>query len=139
MKGIGKTGWTGKVTEMLLDTSAWVEFMEGTEKGKAVKELLKAQDSFTSLTSVSEFVQWCLRNRIQNVNAYLEAIKENTRLLGITEEISIAAGKLNYERKKAGKKWGMIDSIITATAQTYGLRILTKDSHFRDLADVQLL
>ena len=55
------------------------------------------------------------------------------------EEIIVSAGKLNYERKKIVKNWGMLDSFILATAQVYDLKILTKDSHFKDLPNIQLL
>src|SRR3989338_7834080 len=122
---------------MLLDTSAWIEFLEGTEKGAKVKELLKEEELFASLATIPELVQWCLRSKVESVAAKLEAIKQNSQVLAITEEIGIRAGELNYERKKAGKKWGMIDSMIVATAQTYGLKILTKDYAFGDLPEAE--
>ena len=69
----------------------------------------------------------------------VQTVKNGSQVLGINEQISVAAGKMNYERKKAGKKWGMIDSIIASTAQTYGLKVLTKDSHFKDLENAEML
>jgi predicted nucleic acid-binding protein len=48
--------------------------------------------------------------------------------LGLNELIVILAGKINYERKRIEKNWGMMDSIILATAQIYNLKVLTKDS-----------
>ncbi len=124
---------------MLLDTSAWVEFLLGTEKGAKVREILREEELFASIATVPELVQWCLRYNLATVAEAVEAIKQNSQILALTEEIGLQAGKLNYERKKAGKKWGMIDSIIVATAQAYGLKILTKDNGFRDLADAEIL
>ena len=124
---------------MILDTSAWVEFIEGTERGQEVKAVLEREENFTSIVTISEITQWCLRNGRENVAATIDEVKRISQILPLTETISIGAGKLNYERKKAGKKWGIIDSIIVATAQVYGLKILTKDYAFRDLPDARVL
>lgn len=124
---------------MLLDTSAWVEFLLGTEKGVKVREILQEEELFASIVTMPELVQWCLRYNFMTIADAVEAIKQNSQILAVTEEIGLHAGKLNYERKKAGKKWGMMDSIIVATAQVYGLKILTKDNGFRDLPDAQML
>ena len=37
------------------------------------------------------------------------------------------------------KNWGMLDSFIVATSLFYNLKILTKDSQFKDLADAEML
>ncbi len=124
---------------MLLDTSAWVEFLLGTEKGAKVRKIIREKELFASIATVPELVQWCLRYNLATIEEAVEAIKQNSQILALTEEIGIRAGELNYERKKAGKKWGMMDSIIAATAQIYGLNILTKDNGFRDLADAEVL
>ncbi len=124
---------------MLLDSSAWVEFFQGSEKGKEVRLVLEREESFTSLVTFSEIAQWCLRTGRKDLMICIEAVKRMSRILVPTEVISIVAGKMNYERKKAGKKWGMMDSIIVATAQVYGLKVLTKDNGFRDLAEAQIL
>ena len=124
---------------MLLDTSAWVEFIEGTEKGREVRGIIEGRENFTSIATIAELAQWCLRSGREDVAATIKEIKRISQTLPLTKTISIEAGKLNYERKKAGKKWGMMDSIIVATAQTYGLKILTKDNAFRNLPDAQVL
>lgn len=124
---------------MLLDSSAWVEFFQGSEKGKEVKSILEQEESFTSIVTFAEIAQWCLRTGREDLMLCVEGVKRMSRILPPTEVISISAGRMNYERKKAGKKWGMIDSIIVATAQAYGLRILTKDYGFRDLPEAQVL
>ena len=124
---------------MILDTSAWVEFIEGTKRGQEVKAVLEREENFTSIVTISEITQWCLRNGRENVAATIDEVKRISQILPLTETISIGAGKLNHERKKAGKKWGMIDSMIVATAQAYDLRILTKDYAFRDLPVAQIL
>ena len=125
---------------MLLDASAWIEFFLDTEKSQYVEDALKANKCFTSVVTIAEIVNWLFRSKTEDkVHAYLDGIKKGSQILGLSGSISIRAGKLNYERKKAGRKWGMIDSMILATAQVYGLKVLTKDNGFRDLPDAEIL
>ena len=125
---------------MLLDTSAWIEFFQGTEKSKKVENILKTEENFTSIVTFAEIVNWCLKNNIQDkIKGYIEGIKNGSTILELNEPIAIIAGKLNYERKKFVKNWGMIDSVILATAQIYNLKVLTKDSQFKDSSNVEIL
>ena len=125
---------------IIVDTSAWIEFFQSTEKGKRVAEVLKTEQSFTSDTYLAELVDWCLRNNLgDKVRLYVEGIKSASQRVALNEPIILASGKINYQRKKNMKKWGMMDSFILAIALFYDLKILTKDSDFRDLPNVEIL
>lgn len=125
---------------MILDTSAWVEIFEDTEKSEYVVKALRENNCFTSIVSVAETAEWCAKKGLRHKTSdFIELIKTGSRLLGLDESISRMAGELNQKRKKEGRKWGMIDSIIVATAQVYGLKILTKDYGFRDLPEAEIL
>lgn len=124
---------------MLLDTSAWIEFFQGTEKGREVKESLK-EENYTNIVTFAEMINWCLRNGLESkISSYIEGIKKGSEILDLDETIMTLAGRLNYERKKAVKNWGMLDSFILATSLLYNLKILTKDLHFKDLPNVEML
>jgi predicted nucleic acid-binding protein len=122
---------------MLLDTSAWIEYFLATESGNKVKEILK-NNSFTSVLTAGELVNWCFKNNLR-YEKYLEEIKLYSKMLELNEKIAITAGRLNFERKKVIKNWGMADSIILSTSIIYNLTILTKDNHFQDLSNVILI
>ena len=125
---------------MILDTSAWIEFFQGTENCETVAQVLRKEQPATSTVTLAEIVHWCLRNKLEHKIAdYLDGIRAGSRILHASEHIFITAGMLNYERKKINKRWGMVDSIILATAHTYGLGVLTKDSQFKDLPNIRLL
>jgi predicted nucleic acid-binding protein len=125
---------------MILDSTAWVEFFQNTEYAKFVVSAIEDTKSFTSVMTLAEISNWCCKNNQKEaIPRLIESVKNATKLLDVSENILITAGKLNYERKKGGKKWGMVDSIILATAQTYGLKILTKDYGFRDLPEAEML
>ena len=125
---------------MLFDSSAWIEFFEGANKSKEVEEVLKSEEIYTCIVTIAEVVNWCLKNNIENkISDYIEGIRNGSTILNLNGQIVIVAGKLNYERKKMIKNWGMVDSLILSTALFYNLKILTKDSQFKDLSNVKIL
>lgn len=123
---------------MLLDTSAWIEFFIGSIKGKRVQEVLDKEDCYTSMVSLAEVTNWALKEN-REVASLINTIKQLSNVIELDEDITVLAGKLNFERKKINKKWGMLDSFILASGSIYGLKILTKDSDFRDLTEVERL
>ena len=125
---------------MLFDTSAWIEFFQDTDRRPIVQTILKNEENFTSEITFAEIVNWCLRNKLEHrIIEYIEGIKNGSQILELNEAIIICAGKLNFERKKIVKNWGVIDSLVLATSLFHDLKILTKDSHFKDLENVEVL
>ena len=125
---------------MLLDTSTWIEFFRDTDNRPIVQDILKNEENFTSEITFAEIVNWCLRNNIRHkIIDYIQGIKNGSQILELNEAIIISAGKINYERKKIIKNWGMVDSLILATSLLYDLKILTKDRHFKGLENVGVL
>ncbi len=123
---------------IILDTSAWIEFFIKSKKGELVKEILKKGECYTSIVSISEISNWALREN-KDGKEITEFVIKTTEIININNEISFLAGELSYKRKQKVKNWGMLDSFILATALIYSFTILTKDSHFKDLENVQLL
>lgn len=125
---------------MLFDTSAWIEFLTGSEKGKRIEEILNKEENFTSITTLAEITFWCLKNNLENkIESYLSGINKGSKILDLNQNLVTLAGRLNYERKGTNKNWGMMDSFVLATSFLYGLKILTKDSDFKDLPNAEIL
>ncbi len=123
---------------MLLDTSAWVELFNGTKNAKKVEKILTSEKCYTCITSMAEIVNWAEREG-KDSEILIDGIIKHSTVIEIDRSIATLAGKLNFERKKSNKKWGMLDSFILASGTIYGLKILTKDGDFRDLADAEML
>jgi len=123
---------------MLLDSWAWIEFFKGSPEGKKVGRILEENECFTSIVSISEVVQWAIRNN-KDPKDRIRRIKIFSQILNLNEKISESAGRINFENKKMIKNWGMLDALIYATARYYGLVTLTGDKHFRELEDVEML
>ncbi|HLC32335.1 MAG TPA: PIN domain-containing protein [Candidatus Nanoarchaeia archaeon] len=123
---------------ILLDASAWIEFFLESEKFSKTEQIIESEQACTSMITFAEIANWCNKNN-KDVSECIKFIKNGSEIINLNEGIIVAAGRLNYERKKKIPKWGMIDSLILATAQMYDLTILTKDRDFRDLPNVELL
>ncbi|MAH47806.1 hypothetical protein CMI37_18435 [Candidatus Pacearchaeota archaeon] len=123
---------------MLLDSYAWIEFFQGSERGEKVWNILNSIECCTSIVSISEIIEWCLRNNIDYKDR-ISRIKKMSKILSLDEQIVLLAGRINFYNKKKIKNWGMLDSLIYATARLYGLKVLTGDKHFFGLEDVEML
>jgi predicted nucleic acid-binding protein len=123
---------------LLIDTSAWIEFFLKNKKGERVKHYLKTESCYTSIVSIAEISNWASRQKLDG-GELVGYVIELTQVAGLNLKIAFLAGELNFQRKKIEKDWGMMDSFILATARIYNLKILTKDSQFRDLLDVEIL
>lgn len=123
---------------VLLDSFAWIEFFNGTEKGKKVEERLIGNMCYTSLITLAEISEFCLRSN-KYFDKFLEKIISFSTILPINQEISILAGNLNFHQKKKVRNWGMMDSILLSTSLIYNLKILTGDKHFSDLNNVEMI
>lgn len=123
---------------MLFDTSAWVEFFVKGEKGELVKSYIKSDDCQTCIVTLAEISNWAMRES-QNGKELMKFIMLSSKILELNAEISYLAGELNFKRKKIIHNWGMIDSLILAIAMFYDLKILTKDNHFKDLENMEIL
>ena len=122
----------------LLDTAAWIEYLLDTPLGKKVDLVLEAGSCYTCIVSIAEIAHWAKREGRPSKKA-IEGVRRLSTLINLNPVIAKRAGELNFERKKVKRGWGMVDSFILATARFYTLTVLTKDSHFDDLPDAEML
>jgi len=116
------------------DSSAWIEYFAGSEKGNKVKQVLERKEP--ALTP-----SICL---FEIKNKYLQEGKEfqqrinficiNSTIIDIDTDIAL----LGAEIKKKYKLY-TIDAIIYATAHQHKSILLTGDRHFQELKDAELL
>ena len=119
---------------VVLDSFAWIEYFNGTSAGERVQSLLEARHAVTPAIVVAE-----LSGKHKRLNRDFgpkyDFVKARTSVVPLEEELARVAGELNFERKKRVKGWGMADSIVLATARRSGSKIVTGDSHFKDLPE----
>ncbi|WP_297515921.1 PIN domain-containing protein [Thermococcus sp.] len=122
------------------DTSALVELIKGTEKGKAVLEILNESELVIIPTLVlAELSSFLERNGVDL--SIVETIADMGLVVPLDKEVAINAGKLHAEirRKNKNKHVSLADCIISKTAKRYGALVVTTDHHVQLLGDALII
>ena len=126
---LSKENTKKEFSRMFLDTYAWVEFFNGTEKGKRVKKILKEHACFTSAISLAELSEWIQKENLDR--KFLDSVKKLSSVLPLENEILELAGVIKTQKRKTVKGISLIDAIIISAARHYNLKIVTGDKHFK--------
>ena len=90
-------------------------------------------DLFTSTISLTEIIKF-LHQRNETPETIRQVVSEigiRSLVIPVTEDIAILAG----EFRSGGFKGGTADTIILATARAGGHKVVTGDSHFKEIPD----
>jgi predicted nucleic acid-binding protein len=123
--------------DFIIDSYAWVEYFKGSKQGELAKEYIEQKTSATSSITIAELSEKYEREG-KIFNEDFEFIISQTKIISVTSEIALLAGKINHENKKKIKNWGMADAIILASARINNGKVVTGDEHFRNLNSVML-
>lgn len=128
------------MTKFVIDAYAWIEYLDGSEKGKKVAGIIEddANEIFTSSATVAEVVGKVIR-RDQDIKVALNYINNFSTVHDITQEIGISAAQIHFESKKKVKNFGMLDAFVAATAKNLNAKILTGDNDFRGFKEAVII
>lgn len=122
----------------LLDTSAWVEYFKGTEKGSIVRTILAENTVYTSAITLAEITKWLSENNLDS-GLPIRQIKINSVIIPLEEPILIESGRRYVLLRGVRPKIGLIDTIIYVSADLHALTLVTGDLDFRGLPHVEML
>jgi predicted nucleic acid-binding protein len=87
---------------------------------------------------IAEFVDKYERERM-NPAERLSFIKAKSSVSPLDDVIAEASGRICAERRAKIKGWGLVDSVVLATARGVGASVVTADEHFRDLKEAIMI
>ena len=117
---------------VLVDTSAWIEWLIGSPTGELVAEHLPEQQDWLVPTMVQlELAKWLTREVGEEKADQVIAFTQVCQVAPLDTEGALAAAEVCREHKLA-----TADAIILATGRITGSRILTCDAHFEGIPDV---
>lgn len=124
-----------------MDTSAWIEYFQGTKKGQAVREMLdRSAVVFSAPTVIAELYSKFARSRGPDVaKGFVDFVEKSTALIETDRSLAFEAGRIHAELKRQRPDFGMADAFILAAARARRTYVVTKDSHFEGLDEAQLL
>jgi predicted nucleic acid-binding protein len=120
---------------VLVDTSAWIEWLIGSPTGEALSERLPEQSDWLVPTMVQlELAKWLTREVGEDKADQVIAFTQVCQVIPLDTEIALAAADACRTHKLA-----TADAIILATAQVRGATLLTCDAHFEGLPGVDFM
>ena len=119
----------------LVDSSAWIEWLEGSALGAAIGKELPERDQWLVPTIVQfELKKWLVREGRPDKADEVIAFMETCVVADLDTSIALLAADMGRQHKLAAA-----DSIVYATALLYQADLLTCDRHFEELPGVLYL
>ena len=119
----------------VIDTSAWIEWLIGSEVGnKLGKELPDKLQCIVPTIVQLELSKWLVRELGEEKADQVIAYTEKCVVVPLDTRIALMAADFHRLHKLA-----TADAIVYATARQQGARLLTCDAHFEGLAGVVVL
>jgi predicted nucleic acid-binding protein len=122
----------------VLDSYAWAEFFDGTEKGKKVKELIEQRNIASSIIVLAELSDKCAREN-RELELFIKFIDASSAILSLSKEIAVNSGKLKTELRKISKNVSLADAIHFQTAKSVNATFVTGDPDFREIKEKDIL
>jgi predicted nucleic acid-binding protein len=119
----------------VVDTSAWIEWLIGSDVGVAVAIDLPELDQWLVPTIVQfELAKWVAREGGEKRSDQVIGYTETCVVVELDTSTALVAADLSVRHKLA-----MVDSIIYATALAHSAELLTCDRHFEGLPGVRFV
>lgn len=120
---------------ILIDTSAWIEWLVGSPTGDIVATHLPDQTEWLVPTMVQlELSKWMIRQVGEDKTDQVIAFSQLCRIVPLDTETALLAAESCRKHKLA-----TADAIIFASAQVNGARLITCDAHFDGLPGVTVI
>ena len=117
---------------LLIDTSAWIEWLIGSPLGERLGKHFPPADQIIMPTIVQlELAKWLEREQDEDVANRMIAFSSTCVVVPLTTDLALSAAALHKAHKLA-----TADAIIYATASAKNALLLTCDAHFQGLANV---
>lgn len=127
------------MTNFIIDSWAWVEYLSGTERGLKLKDIMtKDNNLFTSIVSFAEIVS-AARRKNMSIDTIEDAILSSSEIVNIDIEISKKSGIFHSEIRKTINDFGLGDAFVVITARYLNAKIVTGDQHFKGMKEAVLI
>ena len=127
------------MTSFVVDAWAWVEYLDGSPKGKQADRLMQAADVlWTSPVTIGEVVSKYRRSGREHREA-VRAISALSKIGAPSLEDSVEAGAIHAELNARVPNFGLADSFVLQLARKTGSRVLTGDPDFKSVKEAHII
>ncbi len=128
------------MSSFVVDSYAWIEYLDGTELGEKVKKIIENQENniYTCAVTIAEVAsKFTRKNRDARIAA--TAIRTLSKPVNIDADLSESAGRAHAEMRAKIKDFGLSDAYILVSARKLNAKILTGDAHFKNVKEAMLI
>lgn len=123
----------------LIDSSAWIEYLEGSEKGEKVARILEEENEiFVLPLNIGEVISKVKRKK-GNIETAYHALITHAKIIEATPKQAKEAGLLHAQKKQVNSSFSLADGFMLVVAQSIHANLITKDPHFKDVAYVTII
>jgi predicted nucleic acid-binding protein len=128
------------LSKYVVDAWAWIEYLIGSEAGAKVNGILLKEGSevYTCAITLGEVISKTAREG-RDVEVAYTMLLSNSQVMNVDEELSKHAGLLHAEMRKTLKDFGLADAYVLATARRLKSKVLTGNTHFKNVKDAVLI
>lgn len=126
------------MTKFFLDSSAWIEYLDGSDSGAHVCYLLEKEHTYTSTLSLAE-IGAHIHAKGMNPEKQLSFIERMSTIIPPSLETAKQAGPLRNTHRKKKPCFCTMDALIYLQAQETNAVLITKDTDFEGLSQVEAL
>ncbi len=119
-----------RVTEYWVDSSAWIEYLEGSSQGQKVREALARHVCYTPATVLAETASRSVRKGFP-ASLAIEAITVKSQVIPLDSKTAQRTGLIHAQKRRKSPDFSLVDASLLAHQST-GQRILTKNHHLSD-------
>ncbi|MBI4017087.1 MAG: PIN domain-containing protein [Candidatus Aenigmarchaeota archaeon] len=127
------------MNKIIVDSSAWIEYFAGREKGRKIREIIDEGVSiFITGLIVAEVSTKFLKDALPAEDA-ISAMKSLAILVPFDFQLGHDAAKICVHERKTKPKFGIADAHVVAAARIIRAKVITCDSDFRGLQEAMIL
>lgn len=119
----------------LIDAYAWIEYLEGSDAGKKIREIVAVNEVLTLSITLAEVISKVKRKGLDEQIAF-NALMSNSVITHVSSSVARTGGLIHAEIRKSIPNFGLVDSLLLAVARENRIKIVTGDHHFAKFKEV---
>lgn len=125
-------------SKYILDSSVWVEYLRGTEKGIKVKNFVEKGGVGVSIIGIAELADKFEREKM-NFNRHFMFIRNMSNIIPLSIHIAFHAARIKNQMRPNNPKFSLADGIHLATAFQENATLITADKDFSGAKNVMII
>ncbi len=124
----------------VIDSWAWVEYLDGTERGGKARKIImdEANEVYANPVSIAEVIS-IVRRKGMDADFAFNAIADSSMIISLDESFCKDAGIFHGDIRKTIKDFGLGDAFVAVSANRLNARIVTGDPHFKGFKNAVMI